>query len=77
MAVLWEAMVDEARAVQLDLAARASLASDGESIADTRHVIDDAIRQYLGAEPEDQETRVARSAAKLAAADASGFVEVG
>lgn len=67
-------MVTETRAVHADLTARAKFAAAGETIRDTRWLIAQAIR---GPEVVDIEQTVKRTASRLAAASADGFVEVG
>lgn len=73
--MLWEAMVAEMRAVQLDLHARATFTKDGDTVRETRGVIAELID--APPRPRQLETKLARSAARLAAASDGGFVEVG
>lgn len=67
-------MVTEIRQAQLDLAARAKFASDGDRITETRGVIDGL---FVDDTDELTERRAARSAEDLQAAGDYGWVEVG
>jgi hypothetical protein len=69
-------MVDEVRASQLDLAARATFAADGERVTETRAVLSQ-IANPQEAEQAELEQRATKSAEQLAAAARSGWVEVG
>lgn len=73
--VLWEAMVAEMRAVQLDLAARAKFTEDGGTVRETRGVVADWTQ--VGPVPAHDHQRLSRSAANLASANDGGSVEVG
>lgn len=73
---MWEAMVDETRAVEADLAARAVFASDGDVVKDTRTELAERIAAEFAA-PEPAAARAVRSAAYLSHAADSGFIEVG
>lgn len=66
-------MITEIRAVQADLAAREKFVEDGGEVRETRGIIRDLTEP---AEP-DIEVTLARSGARLAAAEREGFVEVG
>lgn len=68
-------MIDEARAVQADLAARATFAKDGDTVHDTRHVIAEAII-VLPDRPSRPDPAI-HTAAKLALAAADDSIEVG
>lgn len=68
-------MIDEARAVQADLAARATFAKDGETIKDTRAAVEELIEVSIRHPSWD--ATATRTASKLAAADAAGLIEVG
>lgn len=66
---MYEVIVAERRAAQLDLAARAKFAQHGESVRDTRALLDD---QVIGVEYTTQESEMV--AAEMFA---NGLMEVG
>lgn len=67
-------MVAELRAKQADINSRRHFTKDGESIQDTREVIED----WLTPEPViDPQQMIAASAANLRQAADSGFIEMG
>lgn len=68
-----EAVIEEARRVRLDLAARAPFAESGEEIYETRIVLQKIEEDQL---PEDPDLAAAREASKLSAMDGFGWVEV-
>lgn len=72
--MLWEAMIAEFRAVQLDLDARRHFTPEKHPIVETRSYIDDIVSPAAGPSPE---LRSIRSASSLIAAAETGSVEVG
>lgn len=69
--IMYEVIVAERRAAQLDMAARAKFAQHGETVHETRSMLDDLIAARDVA-PEIQE-----SATHVADMYASGLMEVG
>lgn len=67
-----EVIVDETRAAQLDLLARAKFAQSGEEIWETRHEVE----AMLGS-PESEEMQTLRAASKLEDMASLGMIEVG
>jgi hypothetical protein len=73
--VLWEAMIAELRAVQLDLHARATFAAEGETVQESRGVVAELTRP---APTEDElAMQSAQSGAHLSAIEREGWLEVG
>lgn len=67
-------MIADMRAVQLDLAARATFAADGDTVRETRSLL---AQRTDPDETTAVDERLTRSASQLAAANNAGSVEVG